>query len=287
MDIKIGYRIIWILVFTALLVAQPVEAQTEVTRLDRVQVDVWPDYDQAAVLVLISGELPADTALPATVQLEIPAAAGEPNAVARITTDGSMLNTPYQTQSSGDTTLLTVETAELTIRIEYYFPYERNGDAVQFTYRWLGGVAVDELTILFQEPVQATSITTDLGFQEIGIQDNGRRYQQWLVGAVGKDETRAATFSYTASPVNPSSMSLPPADPSTQNQPSILPILIAVIGGVLVGAGIGWFLANRRNPVRQSPRRRKRTVNAAYCRHCGGRIQAGDAHCRQCGAKVR
>ena len=231
MDTRIEHRIVWILVFAALLVVQPVEAQTIVARLDRVQVDVWPDYDQAAVLVLVTGELPADTALPATVQLEIPAAAGEPNAVARIAADGSMLNTPSETQSSGDTTLLTVETTELTIRVEYYFPYERNGDAVQFTYRWLGGVTVDELTMLFQEPAQATSIMASSGFQEIGLQDNGRRYRQWMVGAVGKDETRAATFSYTASPFNPSIVSLPPAAPSTQTQASILPIVIAIIGG--------------------------------------------------------
>jgi hypothetical protein len=69
-----------------------------------------------------------------------------------------MFNAPFQTQSGDGATLLTVETTEPIVRVEYYFPYSRVDDTVQFTYTWLGGVAADELTILVQEPAQATQV---------------------------------------------------------------------------------------------------------------------------------
>jgi hypothetical protein len=284
---KVGSRIIWALVLTVLLAAQPVGAQTEVTRLTRVQVDLWPDYDRAAVLVLITGELPAGTALPAVVQLRLPAAAGEPTAVARITAEGDMLNTPYETESSGSATLVTLETAELTFRVEYYCPYERDGDSVRFGYQWLGGTPVDDLSILFREPLQAAAVATDTGFEDIGLQADGQRYHQWQVGAVGVDEILSASFSYVAPAAGSSVPASPPADSPSQDEGSALPIALAAIGGLLVGVGGGWFIASRRTPPRPSPGRKKRTPASSYCGRCGGQVKPGDDFCRQCGAQLR
>ncbi len=289
---KIGSRIAWTLALTVLLVAQPVGAQTEVTRLTRVQVDIWPDYDRAAVLVLITAQLPADTALPATVQLRLPAAAGEPTAVAYITTDpvtaeSNMLNTPYETEPDGDATRLTVETIESTIRVEYYYAYERSGDSVQFGYQWLGGTPVDELFILFREPFQATDVSTDAGFEDIGLRSDGQRYHQWQVEAVGADEILSASFNYVAPAASTPVPVSPPAESPSQDEASALPIVLAAIGGLLVGVGMGWFLASRRTPPRPSSRRKKRAPASAYCGHCGGQVKPDDGFCRQCGAQLR
>jgi hypothetical protein len=289
---KVGSRIAWTLALTILLTAQPVSAQTEVTRLTRVQVDIWPDYDRAAVLVLITGQLPADTTLPATVQLRLPAAAGEPTAVAYITTDPitaerSMLKTPYETEPDGNATRLTVETTEPTIRVEYYYPYERSGDSVQFGYQWLGGTPVDDLFILFREPFQATAVSTDAGFEDIGPGADEQRYHQWQVGAVGADEILSASFSYVAPPASSPVPLSPPVQSPSQDQASALPIVLAAIGGLLVGVGIGWFLASRRASPRPAPRREKRPPASSYCGHCGGQVKPGDDFCRQCGAQLR
>jgi hypothetical protein len=284
---KVGSRIVWTLVLTVLLAAQPVEAQTEAAHFARAQVDVWPDFDRAAVLVLITGELPAGATLPAVVQLRLPAAAGEPTAVARITAEGSMLNTPYETESSGSAMLVTLETTELAFRVEYYYPYERSGDSVQFGYQWLGGTPVDELSILFREPLQATAVSTDTGFEDIGLQADGQRYHQLQVGAVAADETLSASFSYVAPAASSSVPQSPPAELPSQDQASALPIVLAAIGGLLVGVGGGWFLASRPKPPRPSPGRKKRPAASSYCSRCGGQVKPGDGFCRQCGAQLR
>lgn len=286
-NMKLGSRIIWTLVLTLLLVAGPASAQTEATRLTRVDVDIWPDFDRAAVLVLITGELPADTALPARVQLVLPTAAGEPTAVARITAEGSMLNTPFETQSSDGATLLTIETAELTFRVEYYYPYERTGDSVQFDYQWLGGTSVNDLAIRFREPLEATAVSKDVGFQDIGLQADGQRYHQWQVGAAGADETLSASFGYVAPPASSSVPLAPSVESPAGEGSSALPVVLAAVGGVLVGVGIGWVFATRQAASRPSPRRKKRTPALSYCGQCGGRVKPDDDFCRQCGAQLR
>ena len=284
---KLGYRINWIIVLVALLIALPVAAQSEVLRLNRVQVDVWPDYDRAAVLVLVTGELPVDTTFPASIEFRLPAAAGEPNAVAQITDSGDMLNAPFQTQADGDATLVTVETTERNVRVEYYFPYSRNGDEVEFTYRWLGGVAADEFTVYFQIPAGAAAVATDSGFEDIGVQDDGRRYRRWPVGAVESNDTLASAFGYTAPLPSPTTTTPPPVETPEKEGSSMLPVAIAAIGGGLIGVGGGWYFATQRAPVQRSPRRKTRAAKTVFCRDCGDRIQTDDAFCRQCGAKVR
>lgn len=60
-----------ILLFTLILPATG-HTQGKVTTIDSLTIEFWPDYDRASVLVLLTGALPADTTLPATVTLPIP-----------------------------------------------------------------------------------------------------------------------------------------------------------------------------------------------------------------------
>lgn len=279
---KASYLAIWALVLALLFLSAPAEAQWEADRLAWVQVDLWPDFDRPAVLVLVTARVPADATLPATISLRLPVAAGEPSAVARIDAAGEMLNTPYDAQPVDGATELLVETTEPIIRVEYYYPYDRAGDEVRFTYTWLGGVAVDELTVLLGEPTQATGVTAGAEFQDAGVLADGRRYYEWQIGSVAEDETYSTPVAYTAPPLAPAATALPGAAPPISNP---LLILLAALGGLGVGGGVGWFLARRRPPVKPSSGRR-RAAKQAFCSQCGDRHQAGDRFCRQCGARV-
>ncbi len=260
------------LVLVAMLSPMPLEAQTEVARLARVRVDLWPDYDRPEVLVLITAELSAEATLPATIHLRLPTEVGDPTAVAHINGDGQMFNAPFQTQTGDGATLLTVETTEPMVRVEYYFPYSRVDDTVRLVYTWLGGIAADELTILVQEPAQATRFVTEAAFEDIGLSGDGWRYHQWQVGAVERDETHSATVTYDAPPPAP-------AESRTTNGSSSPPIgyILTAVCGVLIGAGIGWFLASRR---------RVQIRKAVHCSRCGHKCRPGDQFCRKCGART-
>src|SRR5690606_32387587 len=64
-------RAIVLLLLLSLGLAGPVQAQEEVERLEQLVVDIWPDYDRAAVLILLTGRLPAATSLPAMVTIPV------------------------------------------------------------------------------------------------------------------------------------------------------------------------------------------------------------------------
>lgn len=75
------------------------QAQGEL-RLSSVSVDVWPEYDQPAVLVIYHISMPANTTLPVILNLRIPAQA-EAYAVATSDPVNGLLNAPYDRTVKG------------------------------------------------------------------------------------------------------------------------------------------------------------------------------------------
>ena len=91
-------------------------AQTPVSVIDSLDIEIWPDYDRASVLVLLTGALPGDTRLPASVTLPLPGGA-QINAIARIDSkDGSMKDDIFSSNDPPDT--LTFVTPDLRFRVE-------------------------------------------------------------------------------------------------------------------------------------------------------------------------
>ena len=101
------------------LAAPTVRAQTPVTALDRLEIELWPDYDRPALLVLLTGVLPPGTAMPAAVSIPIPADA-DINAVARISDTSEMIDdVTYNTDAGeNDQQHLTFTTPDLRFRVE-------------------------------------------------------------------------------------------------------------------------------------------------------------------------
>ncbi len=63
-------RNIIVFLFIALLIpATQGQAQNEISAIDSLAIELWPDYDRSSVLVLLTGLLPADTRFPACVGL--------------------------------------------------------------------------------------------------------------------------------------------------------------------------------------------------------------------------
>ena len=84
-----------IFLLLGLIFLVPVAQAQGVLRLAELEVDLWPEYDNPGVLVIYKAKLPADVSLPVNVSLKIPAAAGEPFAVAVRQMDGALLNAAF------------------------------------------------------------------------------------------------------------------------------------------------------------------------------------------------
>ena len=75
------YLALLIIILIACTPLLPALAQSEV-KLSSMEVDLWPEYDRPNVLVIYRITLPPTTTLPVDLSFRIPAAAGEPSAVA-------------------------------------------------------------------------------------------------------------------------------------------------------------------------------------------------------------
>ena len=107
------------LLFALLAIPIPVSAQAGVT-LDTFTVQLWPEFDQPAMLVIYDFTLPQNIDLPVDISLRIPADA---NLIAVANAPaGNLLNVPYQEPvKEGDWQIvsLTIDTATV-YHIEYY-----------------------------------------------------------------------------------------------------------------------------------------------------------------------
>jgi hypothetical protein len=149
-------------------VTRLVEVEKEVTRivdsrvdsatavstpdLQLLQVEFWPDFDQPAVLVLLTGSLPPGQPLPAELIIPVPPDA-QINAVAQIDEAG-MASIDYQALDNA--VLFQSDTA--AFRVEYYVPYQQEENRRAYDFQWLAPFSIDELAVQIQRPANAIDL---------------------------------------------------------------------------------------------------------------------------------
>lgn len=282
-------RCLFFLGLIFLTISSAARAQTEVNTIDTLAVDLWPDFDRTAVLVLLTGTLPADTRLPAQVTIPLPAGA-ELNAVARITDDNVMTDDIEYTAGADAVTLTT---PDARFRVEYYLPYTTNGTERTFTFTWQANTAVNTIEVAVQQPGAAANLHTQPIAASIGRDEmDGFTYHVLPAQPVPAGETYSVNVSYMMD--EPAlSINQPPPDLAPVAAPATAglnwPLFLAAVGGALIVAAVAWqVMANWQRPTQ--PRKTAAPAKhkpARFCHECGTPLQAGDKFCRACGTAVK
>ena len=289
-------------VLVALWVSFPAQAQSAV-HLVSATVDIWPEYDQPAVLVIYHLTLPSDTTLPATLVLRIPAHA-DSLAVAYVDPlTSNLLNAPYVSSVQGSWVTLTITANSKNVQVEYYDDLVKNGTARHIVYEWAGDYAVDTFIVALQQPVGATNLVTDPTLTQSVVGQDGFTYYQSTPQplAMGQSFTLAADYQKATDALSTTGLPVQPTQPlnaSTSGRVTMsgaLPWVLAVIGGALVVAGIVGGFYMWKSGTRLSPVSRKRHIQSkqssetveVYCNQCGKRAQPGDVFCRTCGMRLQ
>lgn len=296
-----------LILFTLLaLLAPPLLAQMPVTALATMQVSFWPDYDEPMVLVLLNGRVPEDAALPADVTIPIPADA-RIHAVAALA-DVGMVTIPYETAAGA----ITFATPDRGFRVEYYAPYDLDGDRRSFDFTWLSDLDVAEFAAEIQQPAAASNLTSEPpAVEQITGQTDGLVYHVLPTQAAGAGLPVEISFSYdlpgnsltaaAAAPgAGPETAPAPAPIAAADSGPNWLLISVAGLGALLLAVGGTWFLTTRTQSARVSSKPRKpaprRQETAAprpasgaarFCHVCGTAAEAGDRFCHNCGAKLK
>lgn len=305
--LKRTFALIFIFV---LFIPVGVQAQGTIT-LPAAEVDLWPEYDRSSMLVIYHLTLPSDASLPYQMSVRIPAAVGDPSAVASRQPDGNLFNLPYDTQVSGDWAVISFRATTPEVQVEYYDPsLTKQGDARHFEYTWNGDYAVNSLVIQVQQPVGATNMRISPSLGSGRVAQDGLTYYTADEGALPANQPFSITLDYQKSTdeLSATSIQVQPSAPINETSvslTSILPWLLAGLGILLIGGGAWWYWQSGRNHSTRSTRRRPRRSTAAipsqveessvgsqqeeyvYCHQCGKRAAPGDRFCRTCGAPLR
>lgn len=277
--------------------------------IERLEVVLWPEYDRPAVLVFLRVQLAGGTSLPTHVELRIPAAVGEPHAVATRGIDGSLVYAEYTRQVADDWATISVLTNSLDVWLEYYDDLKIDGEERNYTFVWPGGVDLSMFAYDVQQPVGATGmVVTPPGEASIG--DDGLLHYRGELGPQSSSSTLSVNLAYTKSTSKlAAEMGFPDSsfagmeavERSTPDQSTFLPLIIGSIAVVLlvIGGLIYFHLRREERPTRASRRRRRPTRKQAketrqgidaslvFCHKCGEQARAGDRFCRHCGIRLR
>ncbi len=276
-----------------------VSAQNDAT-IANMTVQLWPEYDQPSMLVIVDFQVTAATALPVDLTFKFPKDANL-IAVAALAGDGSFLNAVFDgPKDDGEWQSFTLTVSQSSVyRFEYYQPLTFNGNQRIFSYLWDGSYAVDAFNILVLEPIDATSFAMDPAYESIS-QENGSNYYDSGIVQLASGEQFILNLSYdktTDTLIFPPQGIQPaaPVDESTPGRVSLnnsLPYIIGGLGVVLIIGGIMYYWQAGRKSFK-SPRRRahaateEESAEDTYCPQCGARAKAGDRFCRVCGARLR
>jgi hypothetical protein len=290
-------------ILLVLMIASPVQAQIG-TSLSSVRIDILPEYDQPKVLVIYHISLPTDITLPTVLNLRIPADA-EVYAVAIVDpVTAKLLNAPYDRSAAGTWANLAITVNARDVQVEFYQPLKKDGNARHIVFEWPGDYAVDAFAVALQQPTGATDLVTDPALETSANSQDGFVYYQSTPQAMEVGQTYVLTADYqkTTDALSTSGLPVQPTQSLDGNisgrvtMDSLLPWILAGIGGALVVVGIVGGLYLWKNGTRRSPAIRKRhsqrqqqTIDTGevYCNQCGKRAQPGDVFCRACGMRLK
>jgi hypothetical protein len=278
-----------------LLCPQPVQAQGNV-RLDTVQISLWPEYDRAEMLVIFRVWLPEDIELPQQVSLPIPAASGEPNAVAEQSSDGELVYVDYQREEVGDWAYIEVTANNTYLHMEYYDPGLLISDGQrEYTMEWTAPYPVTELLVDVQQPFDAhdMQILPSVGTGLSGT--DGLVYYQGSLGELDAGDEILIDVRYQKDSDALTASHLQATTTTADESGGLavgdwLPWALAVVGVLLIG--YGGYRYWRAGQLAHSPRPRRQSQPSAgaaggFCHQCGTPAAKGDRFCRNCGTRLR
>jgi hypothetical protein len=275
-----------------------VEAQNAV-HFEELVIEIWPEYDQPGVLVIYRGMLAPEMTLPAQLSFQIPADAGQPNAVAVRTEEGTLVTVDYERIVRGEWAEITFLSTSREIQLEYYDSSIQKQDAQRsFQFEWKGDYTSDQTTIRVQSPVEATEMQISPPFSGSFRGSDGLLYYTTTLENLQEERNFPIEIRYQKEgdflsvedkPVQPS-VPLEPGMLSGIGKRDILPWALGTLGVLLIiaAAVIYWHFGTNRQPVHApetsaepSPGREQ-----AYCTQCGYRVAEEDRFCRHCGTKL-
>lgn len=179
-----------VLVFPVVVSAQ------SILQISSLEIAIWPEYDRPESLVIYQVRLAEDTPSPAVVRLPIPAAVGEPHAVAAWYPDGTLNDgVTWTATQEGAWTVVEVTTETTGVWLEFYDDLTFEGDRRSYTFTWPGGIEVDSLNFEVLHPMGASDLRV-MPEGDVSKGADGLTYSHLDLGKRGAEQDFSIEVSY-------------------------------------------------------------------------------------------
>jgi len=281
-----------VLLLPVLAAAQPSRvAPLRNPNLASLQIEIWPEYDRPAALVILRGAIAADAPLPADIRLRIPASSGGPSAAAYAATEGgNLLNLEHQRTDASDFITLRLKVPERFFHIEFYDPLPAGAAERSYSYVWPGDMAVGQMRVIVQEPAAASNFSVQPNLDAAAAGQDGLRYRSGELGAQAAGKQLPIKVRYTKTDTRTSAEIVRPkaADPaparaagSSEEVTKGVLIFIAVFSLLIgIGTAVLWWRGRAKTAA-------SKTGGAGTCAKCGSPRAPGDRFCSKCGARLK
>lgn len=300
-------RMRWTLLalFTLLFlgVAAPARAE-EPSTISVMDVSVWPEYDQAGVLVQYQGNLTgkADKTNPIELSFFVPKGAGV-GAACGIQSNGNHTSEQWkETDADNNLTRVTFKVTEPQFHVEYYYNPLTSSSDRKFSFAYTAALAADEVQMDIQHPLRVTNFALTPDAPNSHKDNDGFTYHGYDFKSVAAGQKLATDIAYTKTDNKPSVSGDKPASATNANVAStdsgVNPNQVIVLGTFLAMGGIiayfVWERRQRTQPRRYAPVVEHDEAPAAagtlsadgFCTQCGNPMHAGDRFCGRCGTPV-
>jgi hypothetical protein len=301
--------IVFLFLAFSLFTPLPVLAQTAKPEIERMMVEIWPEYDRPDVLVIYRITLTDSTSLPASLSIRIPREAGQPFNVAMVDVDNLPYTLDYKSTVENEWLRVSFTAPTANIQLEYYDPrLKRTGNRRDFEYKWAGDYKVKFMSVRVQQPVNSTNLTLVPALGTGRQESDMLVYYTAMLGSVSVNTPLTIKLNYdkpddklsytplTVTPVEP----INSQTPGRMSLEQALPVAVVVLGSLLVLGGAFWYLRIVRGKPSQDRRRHAAAAAAnrsnkstsspsdavVYCSQCGKRSSPGDNFCRICGTRL-
>jgi hypothetical protein len=249
-----------------LLAPVPATLAQSALPLATLTIDVWPEYDRlATVLVIYRGEFAADALLPAEIKIRIPASAGEPSAVAapRPGSEAAPVNQwseliaskQVTTTRSGDWVEVTLAPPSRLFTVEFYDKLSTVTFDRQYKLTWPGDWDAQAVRVNVREPFGATNFQATPTLPPGAIDEEGLVAHQLDVGALAAGQSFALSLRYHREDNRTSTAALQLVTPASTRPPaptpvaaisSSWPLVVALAAGLaLITGGVIWHVRSQ------------------------------------------
>jgi hypothetical protein len=257
-------------------------------RLDSLQIEIWPEYDRPAALVILRGELAADVGLPAALTLRIPASTGGPTAVAFATAKKArLLNLKYDRSEAGEFIALRFSVPERFFQVEFYDRLATGSSERAYRYLWPGDLPVGWLDLVVQEPAGSSNVSVLPPLAERSTGTDGLQYRSAQLGPASQGKPLPVEVRYTKLDPRVSVEILKLGSTAAFTEPGQPPgtkaslwpyVASGAVAVLFAAAGTAYWLWRRRRALAQG--------GARFCAKCGNGVAGGDRFCSGCGAAL-